>query len=276
MTYIEDKLLLATKKWKLTDLNAIYKQSNRAVFSAKSACYGDVILKLNSVTKELSSEYGMLERMKGVCCCKVYEYDSENGMFLEEKILPGMKLRDETDVNLRIMNFVTVFQKIHREVTTRSTFDTYMDWLERTCRTLQYIPNEAMLGQKMMLAREIGQELFGKYTDRVLLHGDLHHDNMLLTQTGDYVIIDPKGVIGPAIFDIPRYLLNEIDAKVNETKKEHIQYVISRISDYLGYPVEDIQKLFFMEVVLGNSWCVESGEEPNLLHIQLAVEILQD
>ena len=276
MNYMEDKLLLATKKWMLTDLSAIYKQSNRAVFSAKSSNYGDVILKLNSDTKELSSEYEMLEAMNGVCCCKVYEYDAVNGMLLEEKILPGMMLRDETDVNLRIINFVTVFQKIHREATTSSSFDTYLDWLERTCRKLQYIPNEAMLGQKMMLAREIGQELFKKYPERVLLHGDLHHDNMLLANNGDYVIIDPKGVIGPAIFDIPRFLLNEIDAKVNQTKKEHIQSVIISISESLGYSVEDIKKLFYMEVVLGNSWCVEDGEEPNLQDLQLAFEILQE
>ena len=133
-----------------------------------------------------------------------------------------------------------------------------------------------MLGQKMMLAREIGQELFGKYPDRVLLHGDLHHDNMLLAQNGDYVIIDPKGVIGPAIFDIPRFLLNEIDEVVDQSKKEHIQSIIIRMSECLGYPVEDIKKLFYMEVVLGNSWCVESGEEPNLQHLQLAFEILHE
>ena len=40
-----------------------------------------------------------------------------------------------------------------------------------------------------------------------LLHGDLHHDN-ILHDGGEWVVIDPKGIIGDPHFDVIQYLLN--------------------------------------------------------------------
>lgn len=312
MTYVEDKLSLATKKWLLTEVEVIYKLDNRAVFSAISAIYGDVILKLNCDTKALSSEYHMIHTINGRGCCKAYDYDPMNGLLLEEKIIPGTVLRNEADVTIRIQRFAEVFHNIHYQVSDNHSYDTYLDWLDRACTKMHKIQNETNLdpkklttaeieldqrimntteieldqkklttaeidlAQMMLTAREIGYEMFDKYPDRVLLHGDLHHDNMLLTKSGDYAMIDPKGVVGPAIFDIPRFILNERDPNLNQTGLEHIQSVIRIISESLGYPIEDINQLFFMEVVLGNSWCVEDGEEPNVQDLMIASKILEN
>lgn len=127
----------------------------------------------------------------------------------------------------------------------------------------------------MFQAYEIGKELFAKYADRVLLHGDLHHHNILLDSSGRYKIIDPKGVTGPSIFDLPRFVLNELDLKINVTGEEHIKYVINRLSELLGYEKKDIDKLFFMEVILANVWCLEDGEEINEQDINIAVNVLE-
>ena len=47
------------------------------------------------------------------------------------------------------------------------------------------------------------------------MHGDLHHDNILLRKDGSYAMIDPKGVAGPEILDLPRYIMNEIDRLIS-------------------------------------------------------------
>ena len=88
-------------------------------------------------------------------------------------------------------------------------------------------------------------------------------------------MIDPKGVEGPAIFDVPRFILNEFDTEYDEEDQEHIETVIEVISKRLNYPVEDVRKLLYMEMVLANVWSIEDGEEVNEEQMQIAEKILE-
>ncbi len=274
MSDIKEKLEYGIKQWSLIEANEIYALHTRAVYSAKSEQYGNVILKINQHMDTLSSEYHMLKTINGIGACQVFAYDKENGMLLEERIIPGTVLREERDVTTRMREFVKVFKQIHHIPDKGDTYSTYLDWLDHACANMQILPNAGSLKQKMILARKIGYDLFEQYPERVVLHGDLHHDNILRTQKGDYAIIDPKGVIGPAIFDIPRFIMNELEYDNKKVSMEHIVYVIDKIAEYLEYPAADIRKLFFMEVILGYSWCVEDGEDADCYDIQMATEIL--
>lgn len=89
-------------------------------------------------------------------------------------------------------------------------------------------------------------------------------------------MIDPKGVVGPEIFDLPRFIMNELDSKLNHSGKVHIEQVIYALSKSLHYPSADIGKLFFMEVILANVWCVEDEEEIALCDIDIAMEVFDD
>lgn len=170
----------------------------------------------------------------------------------------------------------------------RHNIPTYLDWLDYAvefCEKL-FLENEQTTAKAISdggnatditiwkkraeEARAIGQELFEKYPDRVLLHGDLHHDNLLLGADGSYVFVDPKGVIGPEIFDLPRFILNEAEyedaeyvsgSRSGDGITKHIQTVIRHLSKRLGYPEEDIRKLYYMEAVLAHIWNIEDGIE---------------
>ena len=274
MNDIKEKLEYGIKQWSLIEANEIYALDTKAVYRAKSEQYGNVILKINQDMAALASEYHMLRTMNGVGACQVFEYDNEKGMLLEERIIPGTVLREESDVTIRIKEFIKVFKQIHHISANDMNYPTYLDWLDTTCTNMQRISNADLLKEKIISARNIGYNLFRKYPERMLLHGDLHHDNMLRTCNGEYVIIDPKGVIGPPIFDIPRFIMNELEYKNEKAKIEHILYIIDKIAEYLTYPAADIRKLFFMEVILGNSWLFEDGEEPVNYDIDMAAEIL--
>jgi len=54
------------------------------------------------------------------------------------------------------------------------------------------------------------QELFSERSPEVLLHGDCHHFNILLSRRG-WLVIDPKGVIGPAEYEPTPFLTNPCD-----------------------------------------------------------------
>lgn len=52
--------------------------------------------------------------------------------------------------------------------------------------------------------------------------------------------------------------------------RQHIEEVIRLLGEQSGYPAADIRKLFYMETVLANSWCLEDGEEMNRQELELA------
>lgn len=89
-------------------------------------------------------------------------------------------------------------------------------------------------------------------------------------------MIDPKGIIGPLILDLPRFILNEFDTEYDETPAEHIRNVIKLISRRFAYPAEDIAKAFVMETFLANIWCIEDGVEPDTEQVEIAERVFAE
>lgn len=260
----------AVRRWNLYDVREIYENSHKAVYSAISDKHGDVILKWDS-TPQIRTEYRMLNRRNGNAACRLFAFDEADGLLLEERIVPGTVLRKEASYEKRLDIFASVFEEIH---TPETSGETYLDWMKNACVWCRTHPSDKKLAAMAEEALAITEELFGCYPDRVLLHGDLHHDNLLRHNDGTYRMIDPKGVVGPAIFDIPRFLLNEADTVHDLPDAEHIETCIIRLSERLGYPADDLRNLFFMEAVLANVWIHEDGEplEWNLLELAEAVK----
>lgn len=261
---MKDKINYAVRKWELDRLEVIYEHSVKGVFSAESGEFGPVILKINQHKSELESEYQMLARLSGHHSCKAYAFDESAGLLLEERIYPGTVLRRETSLGKRIGAFLQVFREIHMPADSGTT---YLNWLEQIC---EYCVSHQVEEDMASRAHLFCAEMFEKYPDRVLLHGDLHHDNLLLRTDGSYAMIDPKGVVGPAIMDLPRFILNELDTAHSCSDRQHIEEVIRLLGEQSGYPAADIRKLFYMETVLANIWCLEDGEEMNRQELELA------
>ncbi len=280
----------AAKKWDLSHWEEIYRHPTKAVFSAQSRQFGPVILKIDQNIAQLRSEHRMLAGLSGDYNCKVYAYDESAGLLLEERIIPGTVLRREASLEKRIQVFTGIFRGIHfsPEVDRVSQEgeaclgadrpaqegETYLDWLEGICEYCTRNDVAEELQNAAVRARGICAEMFEKYPDRLLLHGDLHHDNILARTNGSYAMIDPKGVIGPAILDLPRFILNELDTDHACPDREHIREVIRLLGAQTGYPEGDIGKLYFMEAVLANIWCAEDGEEMNRHELEVAGSFL--
>lgn len=273
--WMMEAALRGKKQWDLEQLNTIYETDRKAVYASKSPQWGDVILKVDEDKRELECEYAVLKVLNGACSCKVFAYDEEQGLLLEERIVPGTVLRKEPDAMKRVGCFLQVFRTIHREAGHASGFDTYLDWLERASLFCRVHKVEKWVADGMEQSCQIGRRMFETYKDRVLLHGDLHHDNILLNDKGTYSMIDPKGVIGPAVFDLPRFLLNELDYPLESKRKSHIEEIARLIGERLNVSSSNIRELFYMEVMLANVWNIEDGEKPDRQQMQMAEELLR-
>lgn len=277
---LQETMSLAAEKWKLRNIKTVYESSERAVYMAEADNRGTVTVKASLRKTELCREYQALLDMEGPDTCKAYVYDDVLGVLIEERILPGNVLREEPCPERRVKVFAKIIKALHK-VPNRKNYDTYLTWLKHAdafCGGERGAVTPA-LAWKMHIAKAIGEEMFEKYPDRVLLHGDLHHDNMLKNHTGGYTVIDPKGVIGPSVFDLPRFLMNEfgyVDGASEEEAEWHIRKAILLLSGETGFPAGDITKLLFMEVMLGNIWRIEDHETPDLREIAIAEKLANE
>ena len=96
----------------------------------------------------------------------------------------------------------------------------------------------------------------------MLLHGDLHHDNIL--KNGDeWLIIDPKGFIGDPAFEAAAYLCNPIPELLQETNaKQMIANRIQICSAELGIDAQRITDWLYAKSVLCWAWSLEDNLDP--------------
>ena len=261
--------------WRLEQVALIDYFSVNCLFTCHSKIYGDSVLKICRSSDEIVTEIRTLQEYDGSAFCKVFAFSAEDGAVLEEVILPGTQLRAVSSTEERLKIFLALYTKLHIVPKVAEEYPTYGQWVERITQFMEARDDQRELCGYMKKARDVYWHVHEKYNQEMLLHGDFHHDNILLGTEGRYQIIDPKGVVDDPIFDIPRFLLNECrDDWTSDENERHIARVIHWIGAETGLPAEDIRKVFFVEMAMANCWCVESNEEPNMAEVKMAYQML--
>lgn len=113
------------------------------------------------------------------------------------------------------------------------------------------------------LARERYLALAGAQSRIAVVHGDLHHGNVLADRTRGWVVIDPKGVAAELEFELACALRNPI-ARRREWANASC---MSRRADLLAQRVhvdrERLVRWAFAQSVLAAAWEVEDGLDPS-------------
>ena len=108
-------------------------------------------------------------------------------------------------------------------------------------------------------AKRFRDELLATAPPDVLLHGDLHYDN-ILSHNSEYLIIDPKGYIGDPAYEFAAYIANPyFELLIQPNYLETIQDIITMISMYSGINEKRLYKWFFVYCVIVQVWLIEDG-----------------
>jgi streptomycin 6-kinase len=92
-----------------------------------------------------------------------------------------------------------------------------------------------------------------------LLHGDLHHYNVLLDSTRGWLAIDPKGVVGELEYEVGAALRNPSERPDVFTAPSVIMRRVDRFARALNLDPERILAWAFAQAVLAAVWAVEGG-----------------
>jgi len=246
-------------KWALTSIELIPSYSSSLVFKCNAARYGSAVFKIGNTAGQLLTEYKTLKQYIGGRFCQVYEVDLDDGVLLEECIIPGNALRDESSLEARLTVFCSLYKDLHEAPASEELYPTYSRWVSRITEYMSRRQDCKVLYSYMKKAEVVCMDISSMYTRKMLLHGDFHHDNIRLGHGGEYKIIDPKGVIGDPVFDIPRFILNEFEDALTIELFHKINDTIAIIETKLSIPSNIIRKCLYVETVMGACWSAEDG-----------------
>ena len=113
----------------------------------------------------------------------------------------------------------------------------------------------AIVGQ----ARAVADALATTPAEERLLHGDLHHDNVLApAATGHWTVIDPKGMVGDPAHECAALFRNGLDG----TTPTHLPHILRTrlaiLAEVTGFDPQRIAGWGFAQTVLSCSWAAQA------------------
>jgi streptomycin 6-kinase len=198
-----------------------------------------VILKLSPDVHLIDKEAMALNAFEGFGAVSML--GREEGVLLLERAIPGDLLKSTLPKEKRIKIACKVIDKLHQApIPFKEGFPAIEEWLATVDKEWD-LPTD-----HLKRARKLKNELVKKDSGRkVLLHGDLHQEN-ILSNGNDWVVIDPKGVIGDPI--------HEIWACVEDPSHD-----LKFLACYFGYPFQDIVGWYYVRLILAACWQAEDG-----------------
>ncbi|HYM14933.1 MAG TPA: aminoglycoside phosphotransferase family protein [Dehalococcoidia bacterium] len=198
------------------------------VAPARRADGSAAVLKVCFPEPEFFSETEALRLFDGRASVRLLESDVDRCALLVERIRPGRPVSVLRDDVAETAAAAAVMRGLWRPPPASHAFPLARDWLSaaRDAKTLPatkaaYPWIEGLLERAAHLASD-GAPL-------MLLHGDLHHDNIISAERAPWLAIDPKGVVGEPAWEIAPFLFNNLPAGTGEARR-----LIRRRADQLS------------------------------------------
>jgi streptomycin 6-kinase len=147
-------------------------------------------------------------------------------------------------------------------------FVTVQDWARGFERYLakgdDQIPEELV-----QAAHEMYSDLCSSQRETRLLHGDLHHYNVLFDSTRGWLSTDPKGVIGELEYELGAVLRNPIERPDLFLIPSVIERRLTQLTSRLHLNLDRAVGWGFSQAVLSAIWDIEDGFRVDAAHTSL-------
>jgi streptomycin 6-kinase len=215
--------------------------------------------------KEFKTEIEALELFNGEGVCKLLEADKQNSTILIEKITPGIPLSsiDNDDEATKILT--TVIKKIHKPLSEPHVFIAVEEWATAISEYMKKYKNGNGLLPMTLVnkANDLFKYLIATSAEPVLVHGDLHHDNVLLSADRGWIAIDPKGVAAEPAYEVAAMIRNPYQKLKNIKDLEPLlSRRIAILAEELGFERQRILDWCFAQTILSAVWNTEGEKSP--------------
>lgn len=254
-------------RWSLTLLPPFPNLSFNYVTPALQADGTPVVLKLGVPHKEIRTEIAALRAYAGHGSVRLLDADSAQGLLLLERLTPGSvltALASEAEDEEATTIAAAVMRQLWRPVPPDHDFPTVSDWAQGMQRMRAHFgggvgPFPIALVEE---AEALFDELLRSMAAPVLLHGDLHHDNILSAERAPWLAIDPKGLVGEPAYEVGALLRNLWpDRHTLSHPGRILERRIYQLSEALSLDRSRVRGWAVAQAVLSAWWCLEDHSD---------------
>ncbi len=248
-------------KFKLNNIEVLKKLTINVVLYAYSEIYGDVIIKLGTPNKSIMDEVNYIRNCNSDYMVKCYYYNLEDRIMILERIRPGVSLKAEPKREDRIGLFCNIVNDILMVANDKES--NYRRYDSSSIERLNKDHNlEAGMKERVKNAQKLFEGINQMNLKEYVLHRDLHHKNILKSNKG-WKVIDPHGVVGYKIFEIPQFIKAELEVDNNDISK--IQEITNQISKRLREDTNLIYKALYIDTVSKIMFYISSGYSQEII-----------
>jgi len=223
---------------------------NRYVEPVRRADGTPAVLKVGPADDyEFQRELDAVEWFAGHGGVRVFAIDRVRGALLMERVFPGTELRELVPADDAAATSVAadVMRALWLPAPARSRLPTVREWGE-----------ESLTGHDAA----VFAELCDTSGEPFVLHGDLHHENILRSSDG-WVAIDPAGVIGEREYEIGALMHNPWPGLLD---LPHAGRILARrldlLAERLGFDRDRLAAWAWVIAKLSAAWSQSADEDP--------------
>lgn len=237
-----------------------------------------LVLKAGVPHPELLSEIDALRLFDGRGIARLIDADAAGGALLLQRIVPGDALKTELDDDERVRIAATVMRDLWRPLPADHPFRT----MAHLARGLERLRAEFDGGYgpfppaRIDRAAALWRELTAEPAANMLIHGDMNPGNILRSNRGSWLAIDPKGYAGDPLFDAATFLNDPPAGLPAGELRRTQQRRVAQLAEALDAPRDALLAWAEAHAVLSGWWSYEDhgrGWEPVLALAELYAQL---
>ena len=239
----------------------------------------EAVLKVGVPHDDFSAAMEALAIYEGRGINRLIDCDKALNAMLLERLRPGKMLDSVENAHEQSEITAHILQNLHETPPpSNHTLPHFMDWMRsafadaKSCedsdRARGYIDQIPRVESMMGILMEPDEP-------QILLHGDLHHWNILSDADRGWMAIDPKGVIGASCLDVGRFINNAMG--FGETAAEKRQILFEAVKVFSGVLGENEERMFagaFCDKIMGSSWSLKQEPDEHEASSQEALKVM--
>lgn len=271
-------LASCARRWQVTISPPFTNLSFHYVAPAICADGTEVVLKACSPTGEFTREAEAMRLFAGRGAARLLAVDEEQEVMLLERLRPGTTLaqlvpeQDERATSI----LASVMRRLWRPAPESHGFPSVADLFKGFAQLRARFEGGSGPFPRHLLeeAETLVAELLATAGPPMLLHGDLHHENILLSGN-EWRVIDAKGVVGDPGYEIGLLFYNPLPKIFHVPELPRVlARRIDQLAEELAMERERIRGWGLAQCLLSAWWDIEDGSQEVPRDVLACAEIL--
>lgn len=258
------------KKWQLSEPERIAQTFTSDVYKVK--------LNSESVVLKIFNDKGKLFESKSSTVLQCFNgngavrlLNGDDGAHLVEFVDGSMlkSLVEQGNDDLAIEVFCEVIAKLHSY---SGSCPSELISMERNFRSLFERVKSKSVDDIYKRGAKLARELIATANDLRVLHGDIHHENILKHSIRGWLVIDPQCLFGERTYDLANTFYNPNGYSELAASPDRIGRLAKKFSQTLRIEQQRILQYAFAYGCLSASWRLEDGQSVDAT-LRIAQEI---